>query len=266
MDSVTLSKRIRIDSLKMINAAKASHIGSVFSIADIVAVLYADILNVDPANPDDEERDRFILGKGHAGAAIYAVLAETGFIPKESLGQYYTNGSVLSGHVSSKGVPGVELSTGSLGHGSSVAAGMALYAKIKKQRYRVYCIIGDGESEEGSVYEMALFAKKNGLNNLTIIIDNNGLQAMGRCTDVVGDVDMVGIWTAFGWDVFEIDGHDHAALKETLSKETENPKVIIAKTIKGKGVSFMEGDNIWHYRPPEGQQYEDALSELENGS
>lgn len=266
MDSITLSKKIRIDTLRMISSAKASHIGAVFSIADIVAVLYADIMNVDPKKPDNEDRDRFILGKGHAGAAIYAVLAEIGFIPKDSLDDYYMNGSVLSGHVSSKGVPGVELSTGSLGHGSSVAAGMAMYAKIMNRRYRVYCLIGDGESEEGSVYEMALFAKKNKLNNLTIIIDRNGLQAMGKCSDIIGDVNLVDIWTAFGWDVFEINGHDHNVLRETLSKETVNPKMIIANTIKGKGVSFMENDNIWHYRPPEGQQYEDALSELEGRS
>ena len=262
MDSRELAKNIRIDAIKMINQAHASHIGSVFSIADIVAVLYSDILNIDPKNPDKRDRDRLILGKGHAGAAIYSVLAEKGFFSKSDLDSYYCDGSMLSGHVSSKGVPGVELSTGSLGHGSSVACGMALSAKIYGENYKVYCIIGDGESEEGAVYEMALLANKYRLDNLTIIVDRNRLQAMGRCEDIVGTIDYPGVWRSLGWDVTEIDGHNHDQLREAFQRKTTKPKVIIANTIKGKGVSYMENNNLWHYRTPLEELYEEALKEL----
>ncbi len=262
-DSEELAKKIRVDALKMIHAAQASHIGSILSMADLIAVLYADVLNITPERINDPKRDRFILSKGHAGAGVYAVLAECGFFDKKLLKTYYKNGSNLSGHVSSKGVPGVELSTGSLGHGCSVACGMALSSKIYKSGFNVYCIIGDGESEEGSVYEMAQFASKNRLNNLTIIMDLNGLQAMGKCDDIVGHIDRKSLWNSLGWNVLEIDGHNHNAIRDALMSPSEKPKLILAKTTKGNGVSFMENDNIWHYRPPNEQLLSQALQELE---
>ena len=263
MNSVELAKKIRIDAIKMISQAHASHIGSVFSVADIIAVLYNDVMNIDPKNPTDDDRDRFILGKGHAGASVYAVLAEMGFFPVSNLSCYYMDGSVLSGHVSSKNVPGVELSTGSLGHGSSVACGMAISAKIYHKKYKVYCVIGDGESEEGSVYEMALLANKYRLDNLTIIIDKNRIQAMGLCEDIVGTVDHESLWRSLGWEVFVVDGHNHDELRKAMLAKVSKPKMIIANTIKGKGVSFMENNNLWHYRPPLGDDYEKAIRELE---
>ncbi len=263
MHSTELAKKIRIDAVEMIGKSGASHIGSVLSIADIVAVLYSDILNVDPNNPGMPNRDRFILGKGHAGVAVYAVLAETGFYSRSELDKYYANGGVLSGHVSSKGVPGVELSSGSLGHGSSVACGMALSSKITGDEFNVYCLIGDGEAEEGAVYEMAHTASNLGLDNLTVIIDCNGLQAMGECEKIEGDIDHVKLWEALGWTVICVDGHNHDELKAAFRQKSNKPKVILAKTVKGKGVSFMEGDNLWHYRPPSGKYLKRALSELE---
>ena len=263
MDSKELAKRIRIDAVRMIGKAHASHIGSVMSIADIVAVLYSDVLHVDPKNPMMPDRDRFILSKGHAGVAIYAALAETGFFDTKELDCFYENGSNLSGHVSSIGVPGVELSTGSLGHGGSVACGMALSSKIDGFPFKVYCLMGDGESQEGSVYEMAHTASNLGLKNLTVIIDCNGLQAMGRCETIEGPIDRAGFWKSLGWTVISVDGHDHEALRNAFRAETERPKVILARTVKGKGIPFMEGDNIWHYRPPAEDKIEEILTELE---
>ena len=263
MDSQELAKRIRIDAVRMISKAQASHIGSVLSIADIVAVLYADIMNIDPKQPEKPDRDRFILSKGHAGVAVYAALAETGFFDVKELDHFYENGSKLSGHVSSMGVPGVELSTGSLGHGCSVACGMALASKIDGLPFNVYCIMGDGESQEGSVYEMAHAASNLHLNNLTVVIDCNGLQAMGRCETIEGTIDRVGFWESMGWTVISVDGHNHEDLRKAFRAETKRPKVILARTVKGKGVSFMEGDNIWHYRPPSKDKVEEIIAELE---
>lgn len=265
MNSEQLAWHMRKDAIEMVHATHASHIGAVLSVIDIVAVLYSDILNVDPKNPKDPKRDRVILSKGHAGISIYAALAECGFIPKEDLKKYYTNGSVYSGHVSSKGVPGVELSTGSLGHGVGVACGLALAGKKAGKKYHVYAIVGDGECEEGSVWETALFANKYNLSNFTVIVDHNRMQAMGFCDDVIALGSLEEKWRAFGWNVITVDnGNSHIELRNAFRSRCENkPNVIIADTIKGKGISFMENNLLWHYRDPQGEYYEEALKELE---
>lgn len=265
MNSEQLAWHMRKDAIEMVHVTHASHIGAVLSAIDIVAVLYADILNVDPKNPKVPERDRVILSKGHAGISIYTALAECGFIPKEDLKKYYTNGSVYSGHVSSKGVPGVELSTGSLGHGVGVACGLALAGKKAGKKYQVYAIVGDGECEEGSVWETALFANKYNLSNFTVIVDHNRMQAMGFCDDVIALGSLEEKWRAFGWNVITVnDGNSHTELRMAFNSRCENkPNVIIANTIKGKGISFMENNLLWHYRDPQGEFYEKALKELE---
>lgn len=265
MDSRELAVNIRKDAITMVHEHHASHIASALSAVDMLAVLYADILRIDPHNPQWEARDRFILSKGHAGVAVYAVLAETGFFPKENLAQYYTNGSVYSGHVSHKGVPGVEFSTGSLGHGVCVAAGMALAAKKKQASYRVYTIIGDGECDEGSVWEMALFARQQQLGNLIVLVDHNKMQAMGSCADIADLKDLAEKWRAFGWHVIDVpDGNDHAQLRKALQSTVPDvPTCIVANTVKGKGVSFMENNILWHYRDPQDEAYEQAMKELE---
>lgn len=264
MDSKKLAWNMRIDAINMVHDSHASHIGAVLSVVDIIAVLYADILNVDPYYPDKPDRDRLILSKGHAGVAIYAALAECGFFPKAELKKYYSDGSVYSGHVSSKGIPGIELSTGSLGHGVGVACGMALAAKRNKQLHSVYAIIGDGECEEGAVWETALFAHKYGLSNFTVIVDHNKMQAMGTCEEVMALGSLSEKWAAFGWNVVEVqDGNDHEQLRAAFDKRSaDKPNVIIAHTIKGKGVSFMENSLLWHYRDPQGEFYEKAIKEL----
>ena len=259
-----LANRIRQDAIRMAHRTHASHVGSVLSVADIIAVLYGGVARVFPHDPRNDSRDRIVLSKGHAGMACYAALAETGFFDRSTLNGYYTDGSVLSGHVSHKGVPGVELSTGSLGQGVCVACGLALSGKIQDKSYHTYAIIGDGESEEGSVWEAALFAAHHKLDNFTVIVDYNKLQGMGSCHDEAGLGDLVEKWTSFGWYVVDVkDGNDHEQLIEAFaSHEKDMPKVIVANTIKGKGVSFMENEIIWHYRDPQGEFYERAIREL----
>lgn len=265
MDSKTLALNMRKDAIDMVHASHASHIGAVLSVIDIVAVLYANIMNVNPDNPKKQDRDRLILSKGHAGISIYTALAECGFIPKEELQKYYTDGSVYSGHVSSKGVPGVELSTGSLGHGACVACGIALSAMLQGENYHVYTIVGDGECEEGSIWEMALLANRYKLSNFTVIVDHNKMQAMGDCDEVMALGSLCEKWKAFGWNVIDVeDGNDHEQLRAAFEKRaTDKPNVLIANTVKGKGVSFMEHNLIWHYRDPQGEDYIKAKQELE---
>lgn len=263
MQSEDLAKRIRLHAIDMVNHARASHIGSILSETDIVAVLYTDIMNYDPNNPSFEERDRFVLSKGHAGVAIYCALAEMGFFSIDELKKYGDDGSLFSCHVSHKGIPGVEVSTGSLGHGCSIACGMALHAKKRKKRYRVYTLLGDGECNEGTVWEMALLASQNKLENLTVIIDRNEMQAMGYCKDIINTEPFASKWESFGWNVIEVDGHNHDDLRQALKTHvTDKPTVIIAHTIKGKGVSFMENELLWHYRDPQGEYYDRAKEEL----
>ena len=266
MTSEQLAWKIKRHGIEMTHLSKGSHIGSILSVADIIAVLYNDIANVDSKNPDKPDRDRVILSKGHAGAAIYAALAEKGFFDVEDLKTHYADGSKLSGHVSHKGIPGVEFSTGSLGHGLSVAAGMAYASKKSDDYYNVYAILGDGECNEGSVWEAALVANHYKLNNLIAVIDHNKMQSLDFCENTISLAPFADKWKAFGWNVIDIDGHDHDALKaayEEAKRSTEKPTVIIANTIKGKGVSFMENNILWHYRfPHEGEEYDIALQEL----
>ncbi|MDD6051584.1 MAG: transketolase [Clostridiales bacterium] len=266
--SVQLAYQIRRHALEMTNRGGTSHIGSIMSMADLVAVLYADVLHYDPQNPKMPERDRVLLSKGHAGAGIYAALAESGFFPVEELLTHCQNGSRLSGHVSHKGVPGVELSTGSLGHGLAVAAGMALGGKKDREHWRVYCILGDGECDEGAVWEAALQAHQYGLDNLIAVVDHNRMQSLDFCENTLALEPFTDKWAAFGWNVMRVDGHSVEALQNAFAwakanRGTGKPTVIIAETTKGKGVSFMENDILWHYRTPQGEEYEAALKELE---
>ena len=266
MKSEQLAWLIRRHGIEMTHISHGSHIGAILSVADIVAVLYNDVANISPENRKDENRDRVILSKGHAGAAIYAALAEKGFFDRAELKTHYADGSRLSGHVSHKGVPGVEFSTGSLGHGACVAAGMALNAKLDKKPYYTYAIVGDGECDEGSIWEMALFANQFKLNQLVIVVDHNKMQSLDFCENTMSLAPFAEKWKAFGWNVLDIDGHNHDALRDAFKKakeSTDKPTVIIANTVKGKGVSFMEFDILWHYRfPHDGEEYDGALKEL----
>lgn len=265
MNSEKLAWKIRKHSVDMVHASHASHIGAALSAADILAVLYTEVLNIDPKNPESDDRDRFVMSKGHAGAAVYSVLAEMGFFPVEWLSTYYQNGSNLSGHVSHKNVPGVEVSTGSLGHGCVMACGMAMAAKSAGKRHSVYTLVGDGECNEGSVWEMAMIANRFKLDNFTVVIDRNGMQAMGFCGDVMPTSPMASKWESFGWSVEEVeDGNNHEQLRRAFAKTSAGkPKCIIANTVKGKGISFMENNLLWHYRDPQGEFYERAIKELE---
>jgi transketolase len=259
------ARRIRTHTLRMTNSGGGSHIGSVFSCADILAVLYGGILNVDPAVPDSPQRDRFVLSKGHAGAGLYAALAERGFFPLEQLATHYQDGSELSGHVSHT-LPGVDVSTGSLGHGLSIAAGMAYSGQLKSAPHRVFCLLSDGECDEGSTWEAALFASHHGLSNLIAVVDYNRLQGIGGVADVLELAPFADKWAAFGWAVREVDGHDHRALRNSLSAVPwipGKPCCIIAHTVKGKGVSFMENKVLWHYRTARGAEFDAARTELE---
>ena len=265
MTSEQLAWLIRRHGVEMTHLSGGSHIASILSVADIIAVLYSDVLIYDSQDPKMPERDRFILSTGHAGAAIYAALAESGFFDPEQLKTHYQNGSILSGHVSHKGVPGVEFSTGSLGHGLPVAVGMAQAAKMDGREHRVYVVLGDGECDEGSVWEAALFANHFGLNNLVAIIDHNKMQSLDFCENTLKLSPFAEKWRSFGWNALQVDGHDHNALRTAFdeAKRSEKPTVIIADTVKGKGISFMEFDILWHYRfPHDGWEYDDALKEL----
>ena len=266
MLSTELARRIRIHALQMTNSGGSSHIGSALSIADIIAVLYSGVLHVDTREPKSPTRDRFILSKGHAGAAVYAALAECGFFPIEKLATHYQDGSDLSGHISHKGIPGVELSTGSLGHGLSVGAGMAYAAKLDKAAHRVFVLLSDGECDEGSNWEAILFAAHHHLDNLVAIVDYNKLQSLAPVAETLALEPFAAKWRAFGWSVCECDGHNHEQLRAAFSALPEDhgqPTCILAHTIKGKGVSFMENQVLWHYRTPRGEEFEAALRELE---
>ena len=266
--SLDLAYKIRLHALEMTNLGGTSHIGSIFSMADLVAVLYADVLHYDPQNPKMPGRDRLLLSKGHAGAGIYAALAESGFFPVEELKTHCQNGSRLRGHVSHKGVPGVEASTGSLGQGMPMAMGMAMAAKMKGETHRVYCIIGDGECDEGAVWESALIAHQYKLDNFIVTIDFNKIQSLAPVEETIALEPMDEKWRSFGWHVIRVDGHDHAALRRAYGEARAamgggKPIVVIADTVKGKGVSFMENTVLWHYRTARGEEYDAALKELE---
>ena len=260
-----LARRIRVHALRMTSTGGGAHIGAIFSCADILAVLYGGILHIEPAAPQSPSRDRFVLSKGHAGGGLYAALAERGFFPVEKLLTHYQDGSDLSGHVSHK-LPGVDVSTGSLGHGLSIAAGMAYAAKLKSAPHRVFCLLSDGECDEGSTWEAALFAAHHGLSNLVTIVDYNRIQGIAPVSEVVELEPFAEKWTSFGWAAREVDGHDHEALHSALAATPfapGKPSCLIAHTVKGKGVSFMENTVLWHYRIPRGAEFDAALAELE---
>jgi len=260
-----LARRVRLHVLEMLSSGGGSHIGSCFSIVDILAVLYSKILVHSPQNPKMASRDRFILSKGHAGAAMYAVLAESGYSPLDKLKTHYQDGSDLSGHVSHHNVPGVEVSTGSLGHGLSIAAGMSYATKLHGDSQRVFALLSDGECDEGSTWEAIMFSAHHKLDNLVAIVDYNKIQSLGTVSEVLELEPFTAKWRSFGWSVREVDGHNHTALYETLKSlpfEKAMPACVIAHTIKGKGVSFMENNLLWHYRVPKGEEYEAAKKEL----
>ncbi len=267
-DPKTLAWLIRRNGLEMTHLSRGSHIGSVLSVAEIIAVLYSSVLNVDPKYPNKPDRDRLILSKGHAGSAVYAALAETGFFPVEQLKTHYANGSILSGHVSHKGVPGVEVSTGALGHGLGIGVGMALGAKMDGANWRTYVVLGDGECDEGSVWESALQAAQYRLGRLIAVVDYNHMQSLGTVDETLRLEPFEQKWKDFGWRAESVDGHDTEALKAAFDRAKENagtgkPSVILAHTVKGKGISFMENNILWHYRTPQGEEYDAALKELE---
>ena len=264
-----MAKRIRLHALRMTSKGGSSHIGAILSMADVVAVLYANALKVDPSSPDWPDRDRFILSKGHAGAGVYAALAERGFFDVAKLDTHCQDGSDLSGHVSHKGIPGVEISTGSLGHGLPIGAGMAYGAKLDDVRHRVFVLLSDGECDEGSNWEAVLFSAHHRLDNLVAIVDYNKLQSLATVADTLGLEPFAQKWESFGWAVREVDGHDHAAVRaamEAIPFSSGRPTCVLAHTVKGKGVSFMEQSVLWHYRTARGEEYESALRELGGAS
>lgn len=263
-----LSKKainIRRNIIEMVYMASSGHPGGALSIVDILTVLYFYEMKVDLLNPKAENRDRLVLSKGHASPALYATLAEKGFIEKEELRKFRSINSLLQGHPDMKKIPGVDMTTGSLGQGLSAANGMALAGKLDKKDYRVYCILGDGEIEEGQVWEAAMAASKNKLDNLCAILDYNHLQIDGKVEDVAGLVDVQAKFESFGFKVINVDGHNIGQLIQAFSiarHQKGMPSIIIANTIKGKGVSFMENEASWHGRAPSKEQYEQAMNEL----
>jgi transketolase len=260
-----LATRIRRHVLGMTHRAGSSHVGTSLSVADLLAVLYGRVLHIDPANPSWPDRDRFILSKGHGAAAAYAALAERGFFPIRKLETFYQNGSALAGHIAHVGVAGVDASTGSLGHGLAIGCGMALAGKRDGRYYRVFVILSDGECDEGSIWEAALFAPHHRLDNLIAIIDYNKIQSLGRVEETLTLEPFAQKWTAFGWSVRETDGHDLPGIEGLLSAapfEGGRPSCVIAHTTKGKGVSFMENEVLWHYKPPSAEDLARALEEL----
>jgi transketolase len=261
-----LAQRIRADSLRMIHRGKSSHAGSALSMIDLLVVLYNKVLRVSPERPDWPERDRFLLSKGHACAGLYAVLAARGFFPSAWLNDFYGDGSQMAGHATSGSIPGVEISSGALGHGLAIGCGMALTAKRDQSNYRVFVLLSDGECDEGSTWEAALFAPHHRLSNLIVIIDYNKIQSLGAVKEVLDLEPLAAKWEAFGWSVREIDGHNFHEIEDALEnvpRAQDKPTCIIAHTVKGKGVSFMENTVLWHYRSPNEDELRAALAQLE---
>jgi transketolase len=264
MDSMQLAARFRANAIEMSHAAGAAHLASSLSCMDIVAVLYHSVLKVDSDNPKWESRDRFILSKGHAATALYSALAYRGFLTEDDLKTYGKAGSLLEEHPSPK-LPGVEAATGSLGHGLPIGCGIALAARINGLHYRTFVLMSDGECNEGSVWEASLFAAANRLGNLCAFVDFNKWQATGRSTEVMALNPLADKFKSFGWDVREIDGHDHQQIIRAVGAvgmEAARPTMVIAHTVKGRGVSFMQDDNNWHYRIPTPEEVQRAKLEL----
>jgi len=265
-DMRAAARNIRRQAVMMSHRARAAHLGSALSCADILAAAYWGVLRIDPETPTDPDRDRFILSKGHAASALFAALALRGFFPQEALGAYASPGCALEEHPTPKSAPGVEAATGSLGHGLPIGAGMALAGRIAKRPTRVFVLMSDGEQNEGSVWEAAMFVGGQKLTNLCAVIDFNRWQATGRSCEVLALEPLADKWRAFGWSVLEVDGHDVGALARAMSglpDPSGKPLAIVAHTVKGKGVSFMEDDNNWHYRIPNEDELARALAELE---
>ncbi len=261
-----IANRVRKNALTAVYNAASGHPGGSLSIADVLTLLYFEVMNVDPKNPKMENRDRFVLSKGHTAPALYGTLAERGFIPVEDCATFRHIDSYLQGHPDMNKVPGVDMSTGSLGQGVSVAGGMALAAKLDNKDYRVYSILGDGELEEGQVWEQAMFAPHYKLDNFTIFIDNNGLQIDGDITKVMNPTPIDKKFEAFGWHVIVTDAHDFNKLLDAVNeaKATKGkPTAIIMKSTKGKNVSFMENNAGWHGKAPNKEEYDKAIAELD---
>ena len=260
-----MAKKMRRNIVEMIGEAKSGHPGGSLSATEIVTYLYFEKMNIDPLEPKWDNRDRFVLSKGHAAPVLYAALANRGFFAQESLYSLRKYGSQLQGHPDMNKLPGVDMSTGSLGTGISAAVGMALAGKLDKKDYTVYGLLGDGELEEGQVWEAAMAAAHYQLNNLIVFVDNNGLQIDGNIEEVLSPAPIAQKFEAFGWYVQEIDGHDFYAIEqavENAQKQTEKPGMIVAKTIKGKGVSYMENQASWHGNAPKPEQVILAMEEL----
>ncbi len=260
-----IAANIRLDILEEVFSASSGHPGGSLSIADILAYLYFEEMHVDPANPEAKDRDRFVLSKGHTAPALYAALAERGYIPREDLKTFRHADSYLQGHPDMKHTPGVDMTTGSLGIGISAACGMALSAKLSGDAFRVYTVLGDGESEEGQVWEAAMFAAHYKLDNLCAVLDFNGLQIDGPITEVMNPTPLDEKFKAFGWHVRSINGHDFNQIEEAFAEARtvkERPSIIISKSVKGKGVSFMENQVSWHGSAPNREQYEQATAEI----
>ncbi len=263
------ARQLRMDVLEEVYGAGSGHLGGSLSICDTLAYLYRRVLRLDPATPRWEDRDRLVLSKGHASPALYAALAETGFFPWEELKRFRKLGGILQGHPDMKRIPGVDMTTGSLGQGISAAVGMAIAGKITGKPYRVFAILGDGELQEGQVWEAAMLAAHRDLDNLTAIVDNNGLQIDGPVEKVNSPYPIDEKFRAFGWETFTADAHSFPSLEGAFAQAaavTGKPAVIIQRSIKGKGVSFMEGKASWHGTPPNEEQYSAALAELKGGA
>ena len=261
-----IANRVRKHAITGVYSAKSGHPGGSCSVADILTTLYFDKMNVDPKNPKNPDRDRFVLSKGHCAPALYGVLAERGFFATEEMVNLRKLGHYLQGHPDMKGVPGVDMSTGSLGQGVSAANGMALAAKLDKKDYRVYTVTGDGELEEGQVWEAAMFAAHYKLDNLTLFVDHNGLQIDGEITSVMNPNPVADKYAAFGWHVITVDGHDIGAISDAVEEAKiikGKPTCIVCETVKGKGVSFMENKAGWHGTAPKEDEYKAAMAELD---
>jgi len=264
-DITAIARQLRAQILRVSYQAKVGHVGSALSIADILAVLYFKILKIDPANPNWLERDRFLLSKGHAAAALYAVLCARGFFSKTELDTFCQNGSRLGVHPEDTSLPGIELATGSLGHGLSHGAGLALAGKQGPCPFRVFAILSDAECNEGSVWEAAMFAHQHKLDNLTAIIDYNKMQALGRTKDILQLEPFLDKWRAFGWEAQELDGHNLSEMEQSLSHlplRSGKPTVFIAHTLVGKGISFMEDKLEWHYLTMSEKVFKEATREV----
>ena len=261
-----IANKVRKNALTAVYSASSGHPGGSLSIADVLSVLYFEVMNVDPKNPQDPDRDRFVLSKGHCAPALYGVLAEKGFFPAEDCATFRKVDSYLQGHPDMKGVPGVDMSSGSLGQGICAANGMALAGKIDKKDYRVYTVLGDGELEEGQVWEAAMYAAHYKLDNVTAFVDFNGLQIDGDISKVMSPLPIDKKFEAFGWNVIVVNAHDIEALHNAILEAQGvkgQPTVIIMESIKGKGVSFMENEAGWHGKAPNKEEYEQAIAELD---